>query len=79
MMSRGKGARHVGARIEHVADAHCAAVQTVAQAFTMEQLGDDVGRAFVLADVIDGHNVGMIESGGRLGFYFEPAQAIGIA
>ena len=34
MMSRGKGARHVGARIEHVADAHCAAVQTVAQAFT---------------------------------------------
>jgi hypothetical protein len=27
-------------------------MQTVAQAFTMEQLGDDVGRAFVLAEVI---------------------------
>jgi hypothetical protein len=48
-------------------------------AFTMEQLGDDVRRAFVLADVIDGDNVGMIESGGGLGFNLEPAQAIGIA
>jgi hypothetical protein len=54
-------------------------VQTVAQAFTVEQLGDDVWRAFVLADLIDGDNVGMIESGGGLGFYLEPAQAIGIA
>jgi hypothetical protein len=54
-------------------------VQTVAQAFTVEQLSDDVWRAFVLADLIDGDNVGMIESGGGLGFYLEPAQAIGIA
>ena len=44
----------------------------------IEQLGDDVWDAVVLADVVDGENVGMVERRSRASLLFEATQAIGI-
>ena len=45
-----------------------------AQRLAFEQLRDDVGRAVVAADVVDGEDVRMIERAGRACFLLEPAQ-----
>ena len=42
----------------------------------LEQLRDDVGRPFVLADVVDGDDVRMIQDPGRPGFLLEAAGAV---
>ncbi len=50
--------------------------QTLAQGLSFEQLGDDVRGAIVHADVINGDNIGMAESGGGAGFLLKTAQAV---
>ena len=52
--------------------------QNGAKSLTVEQLADHVGRAVVLAEVMDAENIGMIERGDGAGFLLETAQAIGI-
>ena len=46
---------------------------------TVEVLHDDVGAAFLIADVVDGADVGMVESGGGAGFALEAAQSLRVA
>jgi hypothetical protein len=41
------------------------------QRFAAERFGDEIGRAFVGAELEDGDDVGMIERGGGAGFLFE--------
>ena len=48
--------------------------EACAQRLPFEQLRDDERRPVVLADLIDGEDVGMIERCGRLRFLFEAAK-----
>ena len=61
------------------AQAHGAMAEAFAQGFAVEQLGHDVRRAVVLADVKNRNNVGMIQGGSGLGFLLKAAKALGIA
>ena len=45
----------------------------------MQQLGDDVGRAIVLADMKDRNNIGMVQRGSSLGFLLKAAETLVIA
>ena len=53
--------------------------EAFAQRLALEQFGDDVGRAILLADGVDGKNVGVVERGGGFGLKLEAAQSIGIS
>ena len=55
-----------------------AAGEDGAQGLAFEELLDDVGRAVVLADVVDGGDVGVVQDAGGLGLLLEAAQAIGV-
>ena len=50
----------------------------VAQRLALQQFADDVRRAFVRADVVDGEDVGMIQRRRGAGFLLEAAKAVGI-
>jgi hypothetical protein len=50
-----------------------AQVEHAAQAAAGEVLGDEVGGAVVLAPVVDGEDVGVVQGGGSLGLGAEPA------
>jgi len=49
------------------------------QRLAVEQLRDNVGRAVVEADVVDGEDVGMVEASSGACFLLEAAEALGIA
>ena len=49
-----------------------------AQRLALEQLRDDVRRALVAADVVDGEDVGVIERAGGARLLLEAAQAVGV-
>ncbi len=51
-------------------------VQLRAQLFAVEKLGDDVGRASVIADVVNREYVRMVERRGRSRLLLETAQPI---
>ncbi len=51
--------------------------QDPAQRFALEQLGHDVGSAVVDADVVDGEEVGVVESRGGPGLALEALPPIG--
>ena len=53
--------------------------ETVAQRLAFQQLRDEVGRPVVIADVIDGEEVGMVEHPGRARLLFEALQLLLIA
>jgi len=55
-----------------------ALIEFRAQLLAVEQLGDDVGHAFVRADVVNREDVGMIKRRGRAGFLFKAPQTVGI-
>ena len=55
-------------------DGHVALPKPLAQGAALEQLGHDEGDAVVLSDVVDGHDVGVIEGAGGAGLPFEPAE-----
>ena len=55
---------------------HRAFAQALAQALALQQLGDDVRRAVVLADMKDRNNVGMVQRGSGLGFLFKASKTL---
>ena len=65
--------------IEGLAKAHRAVAKAFAEGLALKQLGNDVGRAVLLADGKDGENVGMVQGGGGFGLQLKAPQAIGIA
>ncbi len=52
-------------------------MKVITQGFALKQFGDDVGRAFVLADVENRNNIGVVERGSGLGLQLEPAETSG--
>ena len=74
----GQAVRGLDAVVDGLAMRERAAGEDGAQAFAFEQFADHVGRAVVLAEVVDAENVGMIERGDGAGFLLEAAQAVGI-
>ena len=65
--------------LDRLAKRQRGAVQPVAQALPVEQLRNDVGRPVVLADVVDGDDVRVVERGGGPRFELEAAQPIGVS
>src|SRR5271170_5015863 len=65
--------------IDSMPSRQCAFRQPRAQSFTVQQFANNVRRSVVETDIIDGDDVGMIESGCGAGFQFEAAETIGIA
>ena len=53
-----------------------AAIERRAQAFALQQLGDQKRRALVLTDVMNGENVGMVERGHRPRLLLKATQAV---
>ena len=48
----------------------------LAKGVPLQQLGDDVRRTLVHADIVDGNNIRMVQGGSRASLLFETAQAI---
>ena len=54
------------------------AIQDLAEAFPFEEFGDQKRSAVMLADVVEGEDVRMAQSGDGPGFLLEPAEALRI-
>jgi hypothetical protein len=67
--------RHISDR-SHLSQRDRSIVQTLAKLLAFEQLGYDERRALVFADIINGKNIWMVESRGRLSFLLETPQTI---
>src|SRR5258706_316529 len=72
----GKSAEDLDAVLDRLPRGERAGRETVAQRLPLKQLRDDVGRAVVVPDVVDGDDVGVAEERGGLGLVFEAEQAI---
>jgi len=55
-----------------------ARVQALAKVLTFKQFRNDVGNGAFKADIVDGENVGMVQSGGGARLLFEAAQMVGV-
>ena len=66
------------ADLDRLAHRDRAAVEPLAQGLAFQQLHDEVGGAVLRADVVDGDDVGMIESGDGARFLLEAAQAVAV-
>jgi hypothetical protein len=53
-MSRPQATRHFRAQVHHFSHSQWAPPEPIAEGFTLEQLGDDVRKAVMLADGKDG-------------------------
>ena len=79
IVSGGQSSGQLHAVVQHLAQPHRAFTKAIAQGLALQQLGDDVGRAVVLADVENRNDVGMVEGGSGLGFLLKAAKPLGIA
>ena len=54
----------------------CSSIQVRAEVFAFEQLRDDVARAFVMADIVNGEDVRMVQGGRGERFLFKAAKPV---
>src|SRR5579885_2997960 len=52
--------------------------KTLAQRMALQELRNNIRSAVVHTDVINGHDIGMAESGGRARLLFKPAQTVAV-
>src|SRR5215831_13686529 len=64
--------------IKSLSGGDCALFYQLAQLFAFEQFSDDIGRAFMRADVVNREDVRVVERRGGAGFLLEAAQTIRI-
>src|SRR5215813_9871336 len=64
--------------IDSLSRSDCALFYQFAQLLAFEQFGDDIGRAFMRADVVNREDVRVVERRGGAGFLLEAAQAVRI-
>jgi hypothetical protein len=57
-------ARDLLGKFNRLAYRHGTGAQTIPKRLAFQKLGHDIGRALVLAEVVNGQNVGMVQSGG---------------
>src|SRR6185503_4321161 len=77
-VGRGESAGDLLRIVNRVAKRQRASDQLIPELFAFEQLGHDIWRNFVRADVIDGQNVRVIEGGGGASFQLEAPQPVSI-
>jgi len=70
--------RDLDTAISRLAQRERAIEEPLPQSLPLQQLGDDVGRAIVHADVVNGDDVGMIQRGSRACLLLETPQAVPI-
>src|SRR5262245_35582876 len=70
--------RDLPRHVERRGQAQWPASHLIAQCLAFDKLADDVMRAFGFADLVNGQDVWMVESGGRLRLPLKPEQAIRI-
>ena len=73
-----EAARDLQGVVDGLARRDRAGGELLAQRRSLEQLRDDVRRALVGADVVDRHDVRMVEASCRARFLLEPAQPVGV-
>src|SRR4029077_9693265 len=78
LMRGGESARDLDRVVQGLADRQWTCAQTLAQRVALEQLGDHVGRAGVLTDVVHRENVWMIERRGGARFLLEAVHALAV-
>src|SRR5262245_10943501 len=77
-VSGGQSLGDLPRKIHRFSWSDCALLYQLAQLFALEQFGDDIGRAFMRADVVNREDVRVAERRGGAGFLFEAAQTISI-
>ncbi len=78
-LAAGYSARRGSPDRERLALRQAAAVDPVAKALALEQLGNQERNPFFVTDIKDGENVGVVEGARRARFELEAGQAIGVS
>src|SRR5207249_9195658 len=76
LMSSREPVRDLDRVLDRLAGREAAARELLAQRLSLEELLDDVGRAFVGPDVVDGGDVGMVQNACGPGLLLEAPQAV---
>ncbi len=71
-----QGIGNLDAQVQQLIRSYGAVLDSVLQGLPFQVLHDDEGLAFVIADVVDGADVGMIECRGRSGLPLETIQCL---
>src|SRR6266545_778068 len=77
-MRSGETARYLSCAVDGFARGKRAVIQNTPQSLTFEQFRNDIGRAIVSADIVNGEDVGMIQCPGGLRLLLEPMQAVAV-
>src|ERR1700676_2973698 len=77
-VSGSQAVRDVQGVIESFAHGKRPAVQALPQGFAFQQFGNNVSRAFVRADIKNGENIWMVQSGGGQCFLLKTPQPLSI-
>src|SRR5260370_16918221 len=77
-MSRRQSMSDLDGIVDRFTNRQRAALQQLAQRAALEQLGYQIRRAFEDAELVDGKNVGMVQSGCGLRLPPQPRQPVGI-
>jgi hypothetical protein len=75
----GEATGHLGCPFQRGAEGRPATGEAVAQRLSLEQLGDEVGRTLVLAEVVDRDEVGMVQRARKARLLLEAAHQLGVA
>ena len=73
-----EGVGNFDGEIEEAVQLHGAAGDEMLESLALETFHGDEGLAIFLADIMDGADVGMVESGGGFGFAAKAAEGLGI-
>ena len=78
-VSRVEGVGNFDGQGKNLAGLHRTARDAVLQGYAIQKLHGDEGLAVLLADIVNRTDVGVIQSGGGLGFALKTAERLGIA
>ncbi len=78
-MGRRQASRNLFRIVSCLARGQRAATQALAEGFTLQQFRHNVRRTFVLPEIMNGHDVGVVERRDRLCFLLEAMQTVRIA
>jgi hypothetical protein len=77
-MSRRQSMRNLNAVIDRLAQGYRTVLQQLPQSVALQQLGNQIGCSVKGAELVDGKDVGVIESRGRLGLLLKTMQPLEI-
>ena len=71
--------RHLEADVDDVADRQPALLQAMAQRLTLDELGHHVRTAIQLAEIVDDHDVRVVQARRSPRFLMKPAQPVAVS